>query len=423
MPSTTAFMSLNDDCIFAIFNWCSREDLSSIQQTNRRLQTLEFIHFLHGNQSTWMIVSQTDFKDVEIEAVLSPNRNYPRFCKRFIKHICIELPTDEPTKKLTSFISTNFNDQHLKTIKFTNGTLANRFGYRIENILNNVERVIFNECHVTGNYYDNILKYCHSLRHLSVDWSYTYSEYNKDKFLLQTYPKLEHFQCHLYTEFDMDHWTAFLKLNPSFKTLTLYFIDGEEQHTIECIERIVDHAIHIERLFISFEGHYDFRSIFRNLQTLNTDRVKHLELRFTGVASAIAFNTHGKMLESVKILKGLHIIEPNHYIMFPSLVHLKILQLSSVASNNEIDAITLQINNWPSLEELHCTNSDFRCIVIVFLNTFSRQYEIRQKCSLKSYSNYQYNSFAGKVIYKKKVEFEYDCHNEINPFIYHVMKK
>lgn len=132
----------------------------------------------------------------------------------------------------------------------------------IKDFLENVETVIIDNCYVKRGCYENILKHYRCLRYLVVN--NTSDDHNDEQHKLLLQSLLQHLQLQLCDEFDLDNWRVFFQQNSNIRTLTLHFSNYHDAS--ESIKMIMEHGIDIERLFLSFEGYFDFGSICDNLK-------------------------------------------------------------------------------------------------------------------------------------------------------------
>lgn len=362
------FLLMNSDCILKVFEWLELDDLCSVSESCKQLQALSSDYFLRKHNDKLSRGMRIVLINGKIE--LQPKERYVKsFSHCFdtlIVHADSRWPLNFDVSKLVlpSFIRENCNE-NLSTIQFHLMVLHQSFGDNIVNILENVETVVFWSCDLEGTYH-HMLKHCKNLKYLTIGGDYG----NKiDELLLETYPKLEHFQCRYYGRVLMtNNLRIFLRQHPNLKRLAWCFHARIREQTfsdktLECIETIVENGKKLEELFVSFDGTYNLENISERLEELcNRDHFQRLELdfRFTTLGYKVSqmIIEQGHHLAKLKSLRGLHLCHFTDYAnnVLPTLTSfkdLRILQLDCVATIKGMANIPL--GGMDSLEELHIT--------------------------------------------------------------------
>lgn len=362
----TDFVSMNNDCIYKIFEWLDLDDICSISETCKKLKVLSSDYFQRKYNNK--VVNGMRIIAVNGKIELQPNERcvscFSQCFDTVIVNVNSTLSRNIDVRKLDLplFIRENCSE-YLSTIKFQSMFLYHSIGDSIINILENVENVVFSACNLEGTYHQ-ILKHCRNLKYLTLEESYG----NKiDQLLLQKYSKLEHFNCRYYGRVLLtNNLKIFLQQHPNLKQLSWCFHARIREttfsdKTLECIEMIVENGKNLEELFLSFDGTYNLGSICDSLKVLcDRKHFKRLELdfRFTTLGYKVSemIMEHGHQLTTLETLLGLHLCDFSDYgIKFlptlSAMKNLRILQLDSVGSAKRLNNI--QLDGFSSLEELY----------------------------------------------------------------------
>lgn len=365
MDKKTSFLSMNSDCIDKIFEWLELNDICSMSETCKQLKILTSDYF----QRKYKNKLSRGMHIIAVKGIieLRPNERYVKSFSRCFDSVIVNVDARVCTNinlsktDLPLFIRENCGE-YMSSIRFQTMFLSQTFGNSIMSVLKNVETVVFSDCDIEGTYHQ-ILKYCPNLKYLTVEEMYG----NKiEQLLLETFPKLEHFDCVYYGRVSItDNLKIFLRKHQNLKRLTWCFHDRivESTHsdkTIECIEMMVENVKNLEELFLSFDGKYNLASICDKLKILSdNENFKRLELDFRFTKPG--YEVSGVMLEqgqltTLKSLLGLHLCDflcyGNNFLpTLSTLKDLRILQLDSVSSIRRLNNIPL--DGLSSLQELH----------------------------------------------------------------------
>lgn len=362
----TAFLSMNNDCIYKIFEWLELDDICSISETCKKLKMLSSDYFRRKYNDK--LLNGMRIVAVKGKIEFQPNERCVRSFSRCFDTVIVNVVSKELRNidigrfDLPLFIREHCNE-YLSSIKFQSMFLYHSFGDSIKSVLENVETVKFSACDLEGSYHQ-ILRHCRNVKYLTVGENYG----NKiDELLLETYPKLEHFNCIYYGRVLMtNNLKIFLRQHPNLKRLSWCFHARIREtttfdKTLECIEVIVENGKYLEELFLSFDGIYNFTSISDKLKVIcDREHFKRLDLDFRyttlGYKLTPMIIEHGEQLSTLKSLLGLylcHFAEYGYYFL-PTLSvmkDLRILQLDCVASMKRLNDI--RFDGMSNLVELH----------------------------------------------------------------------
>lgn len=209
-PSLAIF-KLNVDCFHEIFDWLSQSDLLAVGRTCKRLRKVVGL-FYELTYSTKVARGEND--GIYISSLRS------NVFSRYIRKISISGERSGAYRYVASNCTNSI--KHFRAY----GTLPDDGFECIQNILKRIEFLDMNECVIKGDFYENYLKYCPNVKTISV----TRSDRIRDKaiiigtgnnWLLQEYPKLEHFELTDLYELKMNELTTFFQRNPKIRTLSM----------------------------------------------------------------------------------------------------------------------------------------------------------------------------------------------------------
>lgn len=163
ISSPAQIFVLNNDCFEHIFDWLSSMDLKRLRHICKQMKLISDV-YIKLKYPKWQHLTIKNQKSLKIFCKERPN------VFKWIKHI-------------------QFED-----IKFFKSMTV-----QISHILNQIETLKLRELHIgnrNGDFYDIILKHCHRLKYLSIEYSRTNPPVigTSNKWLLRHYPTLENFK-------------------------------------------------------------------------------------------------------------------------------------------------------------------------------------------------------------------------------------
>lgn len=358
----THFLSMNNDCICKIFEWLHLDDICSLSDTCKRLKILASDYFerKHGDK----LLHGISITTINGKIQLQPNEKCVWSFSRCFDVVVLNVTSRSPRdinlikSNLSAFVR-KYCSEYLCSILFQSMFLHNSIGDSIGNVLQNVETVVFTSCDLEGDYHE-------ILKHLTVGENYGQKI---EKLLLETYPKLEHFNCRYYGRILMtNNLKQFLQQHPNLKRLTWCFHarireTAFSDKTLECIQIIVKNGKKLQELFLSFDGIYNLEAICGKLKTLcDRNHFNRLELdfRYTTLEYKLSkmLIEHGQHLTSLKSLSGLHLYDFSDYgssflPTLSTLSNLRILQLDSATSIKRSRLSSISLDGLSCLEQLH----------------------------------------------------------------------
>lgn len=369
----TEFLSVNNDCIFKVFEYLELDDLCAISDSCKKLKMLSSDYFQRKHQNKL----KRDMRIVAIDGniQLLPNERCVWSFSRCFDKVIVNVDTRVLRNIFVNwplFIRENCNE-YLSTIQFVKMFLCHSIGDQLVDILENVETVAFSACDLESTYHQ-ILKHCPNLKYLSVDERFGHKT---EQLLLETYPKLEHFTCLYYGRVIMTkNLKIFLRQHHNLKRLTWCFHARIREatlsdKTLECIEMIVSDGSNLRELLLSFDGTYNLEAICDKLTALcDRNHFGRLELDFRSTTLGYEFSKmlldHGHHLLNLKTLSGLHLSSfsdyGSHFLpTLSKLENLRILQLDIVAFIKRFNYVSF--DGMSNLEELHIGKLvDFRFV-------------------------------------------------------------
>lgn len=362
---TTKFLEMNDDCIYKIFEYLDLDAICSMSEMCSRLKYLTTDYFqrkyadklMHGLRVT------TAYGQIQLQ----PNEQCAWIFSQCFDSVVFNLNHRRELDKvdLPAFIRKHCSE-YLSSIVFQQMFLYQTLGDSIENVLQNVETVVFSECELEGDYHE-ILKHCHNLKYLMIDEKYGHKIEN---LLLETYPKLEQFSCRYYGRLLLtNNLKQFLRQHPNLKQLTWCFHARIREpvlsdETWECVDMIVKNGISLQELFLSFDGLYDLETISEKLKELyDRNHFKRLELEFKfvndeGYKVTEMMYRRGHHLTKLDSLQGLHLSDFSDFGRYfldtlCTMENLRILHLDAIVAIKKSILNSVALKGLSSLEELH----------------------------------------------------------------------
>lgn len=213
---------------------------------------------------------------------------------------------------------------------------------------------------MNDDFYDNLLRHCHRLKHLIVSDSHGIVEPGENKWMQQTYPVLECVQlCSItLTSFCYSQWESFFLQNPqitSFACDHWYSADASDRP----IRAISKNAKNLKRLYISLRGIGHLNNTYSDLLGLCQRRqFQHLEIQSTGDTGLQYLMRHFKILREMGKLHALHLtnvsLKKEAATAITALSSLKQLNFTNATFDAEFGEIVSI--NLPNLEEIRCNN-------------------------------------------------------------------
>lgn len=224
---------LDYDCFYKIFDLLHLEDLGSLSQTCQGLQEVTNAYF-RANFNYGVKMREKN-EHLDMKGYTDIGIGYARLFKRikslpfFLEHLkCIEVSSSEHS--IFESIGTKCNKE-LKEIRFVGKysqtqriKIDESHIQKIKENLKHVKDVSFADCLFVGDFYEDFLKYCENIEHLTIDHGFdeAIAAQNEHQWLLKSYPTLNSLQWNIKPS---EHLNTFLKLNPNINfTFDCYHI-------------------------------------------------------------------------------------------------------------------------------------------------------------------------------------------------------
>lgn len=270
--SDAEFSGLNDYCVDEICEWLPLSSLASLGITSTRMHHICSSYFRRKHPANYIVFSSS--KDGEI--TMSPDQPYVYCFSEQFQAILIY----GADLNLFRFVATKFKEKPIKKISFfAADNLTGEHADCMAEILNRVEKIEFIQC-TTVNSVSDFLKYCSNMKCLALK---SFTEYaiannnnnnfaiapaiapsaNNNQWLLQSYPKLEHF-----------HWDPLKSIPPELST---FFTQHSNLNSIYATELFLPfaqmHSIQLNVLILKLNTRSLERriEIFEQLHQMCTD--------------------------------------------------------------------------------------------------------------------------------------------------------
>lgn len=326
--------TLNDDCIFHIFDYLSVYDLCAVSQTCVRLKQLSTKQFQRKFKTDALRMPETvsiaieNTGEIFLEAFEDHTRDFIKCFTGCIRIVHIKQFSQKHSSKISHFLRSNWNG-NIQKLSFEQMNQTKSFVNDIKGILNGVETLEFHDIPTNGEVVREMLNCCGQLKNLKIRNN-----------LLRTFdvrcPTLELFQCRIDSKYNAIKLEKFLRKNPNVTTLVCSFQnkDNGTKNFIDVIQVVLNVSTVTElylKISTRMNKHNDWNSICNELNKLNerTD-FKRLE---------IFVDNDVCKFSSIKSLNGVHVDN---------------LEFVEIATINRFAQLkTLYVNNNPPKPNLY----------------------------------------------------------------------
>lgn len=204
------FLKLNIDCFHRIFEWLSQTDIIAIGETCKRFQQIAGDYF----QLNYAAKSARAENDGIYVSSLQSN-----IFSEFIQKISIS----GDKLKAYRFVGSNCTNS-IKHFRVYGFLPDGAFEY-VKDILKGVEVLEMNECFVKDEFFENYLRYCPSVKTLSVSRSGNIEDKSiiigtNNEWLRRKYPSLKHMELAELFEVNANDLKIFFQQNPNILTIS-----------------------------------------------------------------------------------------------------------------------------------------------------------------------------------------------------------
>lgn len=378
--SETHLLTLNDDCLFVIFNQLSLNDLCNVSRVCKRLKSLAETQFEWKYSEKWK--QYEPYEKYSSLYTAKPSLGYVQCFEENIQNVVLKgspfhskQQTFECPIKCLEFACSQTNSGY-KKIQFNSFAFYNKMdGDLCINNWKKVETVSFFRCEISEDFWNKMrFSDASCLKNLVFQSGHGFQTDGYDIPHLRTkwiasinIPKLEHFQyfCSTRAEFKVvhvQHLSSFLQRHPKLKSFA-WEIDGFgfEDSVARQLGPIVKYGTALEQLFLKFQDPVDLEDVYSELKPL-IERVnfKRLEIEHADGDLWVYPQKESKHKSTFPLTKliGLHYRGfPMHLSEFAaSLTNLKILHFICNEYSYDMTEIAQKLEN---LEELVFDDAEF----------------------------------------------------------------
>ncbi|XP_055307709.1 uncharacterized protein LOC129571864 [Sitodiplosis mosellana] len=330
IPSTD-FLTLNDDCLYKIFDWLSLEELTCVNMTCKRLQTVSGVYFEREYQLLKLTITRPNYGE---HIKYKPDEEQFPYVKQFKRHFkTVQL--EGGNIRLFRHAAMLFQNKSIKHL-YLNDFSVNieewkayglrvsygiQYGEIIKDILKNVVTLQTNVIDA-DNLHDIFLKHCLHLENLIINRNGTDGFSNTLPLFNQTYPTLRQFLIKISPEASEKLWVdlqRFIENNTSLEVL-FYFEQGKQCRNL--IPLIQNHDLKVKELALRlFPAIFDCEEakmlLNENCEILSAlkDKNNYEKLQLIiGNKQVLLSAPH--MLQSLKNLHKVYMIPEKMYIEY-----------------------------------------------------------------------------------------------------------
>lgn len=337
------FLSIIIQCTDELFDWLSLKELAALNATCKKLQELTSDYVQRKYPMKCMKVGQVyNTKDV---LYWSKDESMQAFTNN-VRNLVV-FPSTECLRYLY--------EQHSKRVvsmAFYDGQILDEDTIYLVRLLENVEILEVQYGSIGGEFYENVLKYCHRMKQLVIKYGFDECEKSgmANQWLHKTYPTLEHF--HWSASALPDNLEIFFRQNPNIRS----FNSGvyTTMNVLEFLLRTstVINELHFDLILELHEDENEGMAMIRS--SLNTlyERCQFKDLMLEFVFCSQLLDGGWSQLA---YLTGAYIdfpYQPGSTKALSSLIHLKLLILGINTILSPAKANTLS-KNLTDLEEIY----------------------------------------------------------------------
>lgn len=322
--SKAKLLTLNDDCIDRICEWLPLASLASFGLTWNRVNQVANNYFRRKHPANHVLLGSSNG-----QLQFYPNEPYVKcFIQQFRNIMVYGLDM-----QVLNYAATTFKDVPIRKFGiFSADNLTEAHALCVHEIIRNAEFIEFTWCSSAGGLHE-ILKQCSNMRHLVLKLFTECKIYGqKNDWLLQKYPTLEHLHWGLLGTLPTE-LHSFFKSNPNVNSF---------YGTEAILPFIQEHNITLNTLILKV-GTLNTVTVFEQLREL-CERNAIQSLYLVG-----EFTQENDLLPKLNNLIGLSTKMMDASMVLTSFVHLKVINMSIASMKEAIQLAKKMVN----LEEVY----------------------------------------------------------------------
>lgn len=334
------FLSLNDYCLYAIFENLSLNDVCAVSQTCQRLYEVCVTHFQRCHKEKVLTIHNVR-KNGNLE-YHPKNEKYVNVFANNIQNVTLSKPF--AVKANLKELSRIYKAQEVASIKELRFDSWGR-GVRstqsrlLANLVKDVESVTFSNTKVCGDLNECALQFMPKLKELTLWGKLIEPKDEPVNWMNHTYRKLERFSCHLEQNLPLVKIKHFLSINPNIKICSLRINSNS-------IEQLIQESIPIDELFVEI---FHIIPSLDNLLVLCQQQPCRLHLKFNQTNIITLKRFLGKLESLAPYIEGLYFensIDAELANLLLGFENLKVIQFT-ITSNADI------VCRIPNLQEIY----------------------------------------------------------------------
>ncbi|XP_055301582.1 uncharacterized protein LOC129568074 isoform X1 [Sitodiplosis mosellana] len=341
---------LNIDCFDELFEWLSRDDLDTLGQTCKLMQSIVGEFFQQNFPAIEVRAEEdglyvNDTRNVNCYRGAHKIHSFDKFIRKV--SICENSIGIEDGVRLFCYVGSNCT-KSIKHIQFINVLLTQIELEWVDEILKTVETVSIEDCLIKRQFYEKFPALCHNLKNLNVQdcrWNRNVLKRTGNEWLQRKYPKLEHLEWTQSSKKGrrIDEFKTFFELNPQIVSFSTSF---------HCFwgnrELIAQANIKLDDLTIEFDDWtWTPTNINATYSLLNSLHEQGIYKRLNLYARYYDADYFSKMA-SIRPLYSLHLHEISSRYNLPHLPQLRELRIQYI--NTNLDNLPNQL---PNLERIY----------------------------------------------------------------------
>lgn len=335
----TDFLSLNDDCLYTIFENLSLDDICAMSETCQRLYKVCATHFQRYHKEKVLI-----FNNVRKDGSLENQPKGEKYVNAFAKNIRnVTFGQSFAVKANLEQLHTFYETQEVASIKelrFNGWGLCPTQSRWLSNLVGDVESVTFSNTKIGGDLNECALQFMPKLKELTL--SGMFDEPKDSSWMNQTYPTLERFSLHLEKSLPLTKIKHFLCMNPKIKIFSLRL------RSHNAIKQLVRESIRIDELFFDIFSVSELSESLDDLLVLCQQQPCRLHLKLS--SSINYFRTFfGKVVLLAPYIEGLYFESILYADIANVLVRFENLKVLKFTISAEADVIS----RIPNLQEIY----------------------------------------------------------------------
>lgn len=256
ITSSTDFLTLNDDCLYRVFDWLSLEELASVNMTCKRLQTVSGAYFEREYQLLKLIITRPQHGE---HIKYEPDEEQFPYVKQFKRHFKT-VQINGGNIRLFRHAAMLFQNKSIKNLYLDDSSTNEedygltvsyemQHGELIKDILKNVETLKTNARNNNDKLHEIFFKHCLNLENLIINREghisgvrHTLPMFN------QIYPTLRRFLIKISPKVSGEFWVDLQRFIVNNTSLKVFYYFEQSHQSRKLIPLIQTHDLKVKEL-------------------------------------------------------------------------------------------------------------------------------------------------------------------------------